>query len=210
MRYIDDRSETLEYDPAWLPRKNVEENSILCETDLPSSEIILELGSGMGVVGLAAARSLREHMRITTPSNGSGGHLTTRSYTASAQVVLTDLPEVCTLLQENVLIQMEEWTSQEGVQNDYVSSTQGATPNVPLVNHTTYKDPSGRQGACPVEVKIRKLAWGDIDHVHALSTELKEHYMSRKERPRLTILCSDLVRSASSESETPNMLICTR
>jgi len=111
--------------------------------------IILELGSGNGYVGSYLARGLFENGRTTDT------------------LVVTDLPDVCSLLEENVTLELRK----AGISRDVGTDT----PNVLL----------------------HPLAWGVSDDatklLSLLSTQSRDPTRST-EFPTLThIVCSDLV-----------------
>lgn len=226
VRYLDShgsasKRKAVEYDPPWLPTKPSESDTcktaraVLHDLAEPSSEIIIELGSGMGVVGFAVAASLHEHMK-EKEKNEPGGTQTENAGIRDVQVVLTDLPEVHTLLEENVAIQVKEWaaTGKEGIlfeQEAVISNLK--EPKTPQTDHAQRMVQVQEEKSPLVTLKVRDLAWGNENHVQALSSELRNTYMdvpNRSEHVRLTILCSDLVRTVSSLPPSALLLLIRR
>jgi hypothetical protein len=88
-------------------------------------DVILELGSGMGSVGLVAAETMavlysrtsavsRTRQNGDLDSNDRDARQSIDEKTVrGSTVVLTDLPEVCTLMEENMRMQMEEWEKRQ-------------------------------------------------------------------------------------------------
>lgn len=56
--------------------------------------VVIELGSGMGVTGFAVAELLAQR---------------TSSTSSVRKVILTDLPDVCQLLEENLSLRIKQW-----------------------------------------------------------------------------------------------------
>ena len=111
---------------------------------------IVELGSGTGYVGLSLAQQLSRLGR------------------KNDLIVLTDLPDVCVLLEETLHHESQRWM----------------TPQ-----------PSDmRTGILPVN--ILPLPWGDAAGLDQLSILLRgERVIMSKPRPLTHIICSDLVSS---------------
>lgn len=155
------------------------------------SEIIIELGSGMGTVGFAAAEALRRLQEIRSSNRqlvpGIGPDvdapkkdLPAEKRMRSANVILTDLPDVCTLLRENVSVQLEEW-KRAGLSDGFTAVDCGE------LRHNEEET----VGLC-----VRKLSWGNQENIENLSMELKAFSQSSEKRDgdnNLIILCSDLV-----------------
>lgn len=197
----------VEYDPPWtpgftLPGTNVDyyrharsdEKAAVVDVDtsglrkrveVDTREVVLiELGAGMGYVGLAAAESLLRF--VQDASKGV------------AAVVLTDLPDVCVLLKENVALQMEQW-KRDGIHGIAFDMARDGDDNGLGPGGTDGQGEDNRGGsnsAGNVTIQVRDLAWGNAEHVRMLSTELCTRYLVERDGehgPRLTILCSDLV-----------------
>jgi hypothetical protein len=165
----------------------------------PSSEVILELGSGMGVVGFASAASLHRHMRSTDNMTGLGGSSSVETNIRSVQVILTDLPEVCPLLQENVALQVDHWRAAgwDGILCESKDGVDQPQYNIPRLERASGTDAHYVEQHPTVTLKVRSLPWGNESPIQDLSTELKSYYHleTERERVRLTIICSDLVRT---------------
>ena len=191
-----------EYDPTWLSKPvhvadpcGVSTTGRKMEHTDSFSETVIELGSGMGTVGLTAAEVLRRvqltsscgyHLASGTAVDANvamnelagGVERVGRGRMRSANVVLTDLPDVCTLLRENVSVQLEEWKR---------AKFEGLT----VVDEENVQ-PIGEES---VDIRVRQLSWGNEEHLQNLSRELRTlHHSSEKDKAsNLTILCSDLV-----------------
>ncbi|KAJ3778089.1 putative methyltransferase-domain-containing protein [Lentinula raphanica] len=108
--------------------------------EIRSSESIraIELGSGSGMIGISIAPCLKSHLHDL--------------------LVLTDLPEVCPLLESNV------------------------------------KDAFGDSGSSLHDlIHVRPLAWGNVEHVQNIESDLMAGQYSCGMGPFTHILCSDLV-----------------
>jgi len=189
-----------EYDPPWLPHTNdTSAHAVLHHLDRPSSEIILELGSGMGVVGFASAASLYRYMRSTGNMIDSGGTSGVETNIRSAQVILTDLPEVCTLLQENVGIQVDQWRAAglDGILCECRDGVDQPECDILRLERASETDAHHVERHSAVTLKVRSLPWGKDNPAQDLSTELKScyHVETKRKHVRLTIICSDLVRT---------------
>jgi hypothetical protein len=155
--------------------------------------MVIELGSGMGTAGLAAAEALqRLQATLSSTTAGSTRSVVTRANDPDdptvpneksvgretrrfTSVVLTDLPEVCTLLRENVTMQLNDWEK-------------AGMGGITAVNEGN--DECDKRD--PVQLRVRKLSWGNEGHVQALSKELRGLCLGEEEI-NMTILCSDLV-----------------
>ncbi|PVF93362.1 hypothetical protein CPB86DRAFT_112893 [Serendipita vermifera] len=180
-------------------QQHSEKGTHASKSSLDYPEVVLELGSGMGSVGLVAVEGLaiqystansaisRPHQNQDLgPSDHDG---TTKKGDAHAEktargstVILTDLPEVSTLMEENVRMQMEEWEKRR------------------LDNIVVDVKNDDQRGSEPiVNLKVRSLAWGNSSHVRSISEELRTQrgFDVRGEPCRMHILCSDLVRNLS-------------
>ncbi|KAG9053865.1 hypothetical protein FS842_006927 [Serendipita sp. 407] len=219
----------VEYDPPWMPdsplrlrvdmrdsgkgEKAQEEGAHEESATTLSSfnegskvDILIELGAGLGYVGLAAAESMQTLLRNRrlredddggkriSGSNGEPEATHGDTSFSEAEVILTDLPDVCVLLKENAALQMKEWAGRgiEGITSDEDEE------NIQVVDQKI----QGAKGysildlkASLVRISVRDLAWGNDEHVQSLSKELQGKYSSRiaSGYVNLTILCSDLV-----------------
>ena len=154
----------------------------------PCSEIVIELGSGMGTAGLAVAEALKRLQLASISAGCPTGSMTTHANSPerfvgaqrviSTSVVLTDLPEVCPLLRENVSMQSEDWKK-------------AGLGGITMVDEPT--DECQNQNR--FDLRVRELSWGNEDHVQVLSKELQalQPAPAIGEGTNLTIICSDLV-----------------
>lgn len=127
---------------------------------------IIELGSGTGIVGLKLAEHL-VRMRSGTAINQAAG---LRSSPQKRDlIILTDLDDVCPLLEENLDGRRAQIYGQSA-------------------------DNSG--GARDVAVEVRPLAWGNYQHASAIVDEIRRVYLDTDNLslPLTHIVCSDLVR----------------
>jgi hypothetical protein len=114
-------------------------------------DVILELGSGMGSVGLVAAETMailysstsvvsRTRQNGDLDSNDRDAKQSIDEKTVrGSTVVLTDLPEVCTLMEENMRMQMEEWEKRQ-LDNLFVvqKDSEQRGPKVKIGRHQEY------------------------------------------------------------------------
>jgi len=152
---------------------------------------VVELGAGLGVVGFAIAESLqkyREHSRHTSAEQHS---IFSNTLPRPDVVVLTDLEDVCDkLLNPNLSHKASLWSTRTDGQTVILPREwrSGSTPNqcgiVPPANE--------RELATSVQVAIRPLAWGSMQHVESLIGTLMPY---QNTNATLTIICSDLVRT---------------
>lgn len=134
--------------------------SIFCESPCT----ILELGSGNGYVGAHLARQLYESGRTADT------------------LVLTDLPDVCPLLEENISLELRN----AGISRDVGSGT----PNVLL----------------------HPLSWGVSDDatrlLSLLSTHSRDPTRSSESSVLTHIVCSDLVSNTILNNEASSHITC--
>lgn len=131
-------------------------------SNLKDSFRIIELGSGTGIVGL----KLAEHLARLRAADSQG------STRKGDLIILTDLDDVCPLLEENLY----------GRRAQIYGGTSGLS------------DPSD------VAVEVRPLAWGNYQHASAIINEIRRTYldMDHSTLPLTHIVCSDLVRPSQS------------
>ncbi|CAG8654699.1 15579_t:CDS:10, partial [Acaulospora colombiana] len=149
-------------------------------------EVVLELGSGMGSVGLVAAEGLairysradsaifRHYQNQDLDSSDRDGATTKKDCACAGKtardstVILTDLPEVCTLMEENVRMQMEQWKNErlDNIAVDAKYDQQRGSKSMEKTSDSPFPQPI-------VNLKVRSLAWGNQSHVHSISEELR-------------------------------------
>ena len=194
----------IEYDPPWRPSAStrtsagygseIQMDHPSAREQSPRSDVVVELGSGMGTASLAAAEALQRLKATLLSTDISTGGVVThtsgpdrltvlneerveKGMMKPTTVVLTDLPEVCMLLRENVSMQLDDWKK---------ARLEGIT--------VVDEDNAAYEKGSLVELRVRKLSWGNQGHVKCLSKELRTLYPG-EEDINLTILCSDLVCS---------------
>lgn len=158
MLYLED-SPHLEFDP---PSPFTSSPTPPSTSNIRHSFRIIELGSGTGIVGL----KLAEHLARTRAGAANDQAAGSRG----SMVILTDLDDVCPLLEENLdgrRVQIY------GEMKDSLSLSQDFT------------------------VEIRPLAWGNYEQASVIIEEIRDKYPKTDQSPiPLThIVCSDLVRS---------------
>lgn len=222
----------VEYDPPWTPgaialsstnvdhgtlryprtEKSVDAVGKRVEADATASYardvVLIELGAGMGYVGLAAAELILQRF----VQRGDEVMEANKGVAKSAHVVLTDLPDVCVLLKENIALQMEQWEKDaiHGLTFDTTENgrNNGRRGSGGLEDAQGEDNPGDRLSfAGKVTIQVRDLAWGNTDHIRRLSTELCSRYhidtrSGNENGPQLSILCSDLVGSIVRKTKT--------
>lgn len=122
-----------------------------------NSPTIIELGSGTGFVGLKLAEILAKSSGVR-----------------NSTLVLTDLPDVCPLLEENLQIESEKWPIS--------------------IKHETNT----------LDVRVAPLSWGDAEEARKVQDLLDLSFGSAQSssademRNLSHIVCSDLVSTPSS------------
>lgn len=128
---------------------------------------IIELGSGTGIVGLKLAEHLAR-MRAGSAIDQAAG---LRGCTLSGDlVILTDLDDVCPLLEENL----------DGRRLQIYGETR-----------------DGLTHSQDVTVEVRPLAWGNYQQASVIIEGIMDKYLKTDHSlmPVTHIVCSDLVRS---------------
>ncbi|KAL4249709.1 hypothetical protein ABKN59_006128 [Abortiporus biennis] len=144
----------LEYDPPFLLDATEEEANLQVPScpERHDHRYIIELGSGMGVVAARLAQVLTSSPNL-----------------AQTTLVVTDLPEVCPLLEKNL--------------HDYLE---------PPASSLTTAYSKGSLSNNPPKVIVRPLAWGNREHAEHLHHEMVSGKDSSS--PYIShIICSDLV-----------------
>jgi hypothetical protein len=106
------------------------------------------------------------------------------------------LPEVCTLLRENVAI-LADHSGWDGIVCENRDGDDRPHRHIPQLERASEMEAHHADQHPMVTLKVRSLPWGNEDPVQDLSTELKSYYNveTKRECVRLTIICSDLVRT---------------
>lgn len=133
---------------------------------------IVELGSGTGIVGLKLAEHLAQMRTGATIDQVADSRGSTCK---SDLILLTDLDDVCPLLEENL----------DGRRAQIYRGVRGGLGDAPYV-----------------AVEVRPLAWGNYQHASAIIDEMRGKYldMDHSTSPLTHIVCSDLVGSSRMPS----------
>ena len=154
--------------------------------------VVIDLGAGLGLVGFAIAESLQSYreqcsrLQAQAPEARSGG-------ISSDVVVLTDLEDVCDkLLNPNLSHKASLWSTRTNVQTAIFHREwqRGSTPRRNCAILPPANEPS-------VQVAVRPLLWGSMQHVEALATSLTPY---QNTNAIVTVVCSDLVRTFPIET----------
>lgn len=159
-----------------MPHQSPAGPGVHSPTAADASLHILELGSGVGYVGLACARALKRAAADTQPG---AQPLTTCSPTRqwrNAVVVLTDLENVCDLMSRNARLAGFDPTGREE------SADHGTGPSDGHVN-----------------VLVRALPWGSEAHASAVLTELQ----GRRQKHALPTASGSSAGTAGDDTDVP-------
>ena len=212
--YVDPRDDDVEYDPPppWCPSGAVD--ALAGE----NPHVVVELGAGLGVVGLSIAETLqkyrecggraspREREQKQEQEQEQEGVQFSKSSPLPDVVVLIDLEDVCDQLldpQSRACRLRVAGSAHTSVQRAILPCEwQGGSPPSQC-GGVSPEHGQERTMSASVQVVVRPLAWGLIHYVESLAGALMPYQTTNA---TLTIVCSDLVRTYFSNRKLPVLI----
>jgi hypothetical protein len=149
-------------------------------------------------VGFAVAESLQKYRESSRHTSCEQQGALLDALLLPDVVVLTDLEDVCDkLLNPNLSHKASLWSTRTNVQTAILPREwrSGSTPS-----QCEIVPPEREQGRTTgVQVAVRPLAWGSMQHVESLARTLT---LYQNANATFTIICSDLVRTYLSNRNT--------